>query len=123
MKNQISFPHNILKPIAKFLHLEEKRLEGRKKSLDKEDPFHDVDRLNDNASPDTEAAEQFGHARIEAIKKEVDRQLIGIRKALTRIKIGRYGTCESCGKMIDTDRLMIKPDATFCVKCEKEREK
>src|SRR4030042_3917730 len=110
MKKTISFPKNILEPIAHFLHREEKRLENRKKSLEKEDPFLDANRLEDNASPDADAAEQFGHARIEAIKKEMDRQLIPIRKALARIKIGKYGICEFCGKMIDTERLMVKPD-------------
>jgi DnaK suppressor protein len=117
------FPANILRPIAKMLHLEEKKLEERKKSLDKEDPFSSTDRLSDNAAIDTDAAEQFTHARMEAMKKEIDRKLIGIKKALTMIKIGKYGICENCGKMIDTDRLMVKPEATLCVICEKEKEK
>jgi DnaK suppressor protein len=121
-KKSIFFPSNILKPIANFLNLEKRRLEARKKSLEKEDPFADQDRLNDNAALDADAAEQFGHARIEAIKRELDRQIVSIKKALSRIKIGKYGICEKCGNMIDTDRLMIKPDATLCVKCEKERE-
>lgn len=123
MKDQVSFPKKILRPVIRFLHLEQKRLEERKKVLEKEDPFLDVSRTSDNAAPDTEAAEQFGHARIEAMGKEIDRRLIGIRKALTRIKIGKYGICESCGKMIDTERLMVKPEATLCITCEKKKEK
>ena len=123
MQKQNLFPANILKPIAKFLHLEEKKLEERKKTLTKEDPFSNSDRLSDNAAIDTDAAEQFAHARIEAMRKEIDRKLIGVRKALSMIKIGKYGICESCGKMIDTDRLMIKPEATLCIVCEKEKEK
>jgi len=122
MKTKILFPESVLKPIKRFLHLEEKRLEERKKILDDDDPFSDTGRVDDN-SPDADAAEQFGHARVEAMRKEIDRRLIEIRKALTKIKIGRYGICEKCGKMIDTDRLMIKPEATLCVKCEKEKEK
>ena len=42
---------------------------------------------------------------------------VQIRKALTRVRLGTYGTCEDCGKMIDTDRLMIYPEATLCVAC------
>lgn len=123
MKNTISFPENILKPIRQFLRIEEKRLVERKKSLEQEDPFADTSRLTNNASPDDDAAEQFGHARVEAMRKEIDRRLIDIHKALSRIKIGKYGTCEKCGAMIDTDRLMIKPEATLCIKCEKKRER
>lgn len=116
------FPANILRPVARFLHLEEVKLENRKKVLDKEDPFSDTDRLNDNAAVDSDASEQFAHARMEAMKKDIDRKLINIKKALAQIKIGKYGVCASCSKMIDTDRLMVKPEATLCVKCEKEKE-
>lgn len=123
MPKQNLFPANILKPITRFLHLEEKKLEARKKTFEKEDPFSNSDRAMDNAAIDTDAAEQFDHSRMEAMKKEIDRKLIGIRKALTMIKIGKYGICENCGQMIDTDRLMIKPEATLCVKCEKEKER
>lgn len=123
MKNKKFLPESILKPISRFLHLEAIKLEERKKKLDKQDPFSDNERTNDNAAIDTDAAEQFAHARMEAVKKETDRKLINIKKALAQIKIGKYGICASCGKMIDTDRLMIKPEATLCVKCEREKEK
>ncbi|MDP3955428.1 MAG: TraR/DksA C4-type zinc finger protein [bacterium] len=123
MKNPISFPTQILRPIQNLLRREEKQLEDRKKKLAKEDPFSDTARAGDNAAVDAEAAEQFGHARIEALHKEMDRRLIEIRKALSRIKIGKYGTCQECGKMIDTDRLTVKPEATLCIECEKKKDK
>ncbi|HUS51947.1 MAG TPA: TraR/DksA C4-type zinc finger protein [Candidatus Bathyarchaeia archaeon] len=116
----ISFPKKLLEPIKDFLSREEKRLEKSKKTLAQEDPFEDVRRLTDNAASDADAAEQAGHERITALKKELDRKLIQVRKALTMIKVGRYGTCEECSRMIDTDRLMIYPEATFCVKCKKK---
>jgi DnaK suppressor protein len=122
-KLSIKFPTNILKPIANFFRREEERLLKRKKVLEKEDPFSDTIRLTENAAADADAAEQFGHARVEALRQQIDRRLIDIRKAVTRIKIGKYGTCEKCGRMIDTDRLMIKPEATLCIECEKKREK
>ena len=122
-KPVIKFPAQVLKPIVHFLRREEKKLVNREKDLKKEDPFSDTSRLMDNAAADADAAEQFGHARVEAIRKEIDRRLIDIRKALGRIKIGHYGTCESCGKMIDTDRLMVKPEATLCIECERKKGK
>lgn len=120
---KVTFPANLIEPIKNFLHLREKELSQRKKKLEEEDPFKDQKRLLDNASSDADASEQFGHANVEGLKREVDRKLIQVRKALTWIKLGKYGTCEKCGKMIDTDRLMIFPEATICVKCEKEKEK
>ena len=119
----LAFPANLLSPIGKFLQDRLKLLERRKKDVEKEDPFKDIHRLVDNASPDADAAEQFGHARTSAIREQLDRRIIQTRKALSRVKIGKYGICEDCGQMIDTDRLMIYPEATLCVSCEKKREK
>ncbi|HUW21726.1 MAG TPA: TraR/DksA C4-type zinc finger protein [Candidatus Bathyarchaeia archaeon] len=118
----VKFPMTILGPIRDFLSRKEKKLIKRKKTLTKEDPFTDVSRLADNAAPDTEAAEQTSHARVSAMKRELDRNLIQVRKALTRLKLGKYGICEKCGQMIDTERLMIRPEATTCVKCETKKE-
>lgn len=118
---KVVFPANLLKPIKQFLHLEEKKLSQRKKELDEQDPFKDEKRLLDNASSDADASEQFGHATIEGLKREVDKRLIQVKKAVTRMKLGKYGTCEKCGQMINTDRLMVFPEATVCMKCEKKK--
>lgn len=120
---KVTFPANLIEPIKHFLHREEEELSRRKKRLEEQDPFTDQKRLLDNASADADAAEQFGHATIEGLKREVDRKLIQIRKALTRIKLGKYGVCEKCGEMINTDRLMVFPEATSCIKCKKKKEK
>lgn len=117
----LRIPGRFLAPIGEFLTSQLQRLERRKSSLEKEDPFL-AGRAENLASPDTSAAEQFGHARIEAMRKELDKKIIQIRKALTQIKIGGYGICEECGQMIDTDRLVVYPETTVCVKCEKRKE-
>jgi DnaK suppressor protein len=112
----VKYPAKILRPVGEFLQARLKMLEKRKRDVEEEDPFADPDRVNNNASPDTDAAEQFGHARTSAIKEQLDRKIIQTRKALTRIKVGKYGVCEKCGKMIDTDRLVVYPEATLCAK-------
>lgn len=117
------FPRKLIAPIGDFLSDQLSRLEKRKNTVEEDDPFRDTRRLTDNASPDNDAAEQFGHARISAIRSELDRKIIQTRKALSRVKVGKYGICENCGNMIDTDRLMIYPEATLCINCEKKREK
>lgn len=121
-KNPLTIPKKLLTPVGEFLAIQLKKIERRKKLIEGEDPF--VGGRSENfASPDTTAAEQFGHARIEAVKYGLDKKIIQIRKALSRIKVGKYGICESCGDMIDTDRLMVYPETTFCVKCERQKEK
>lgn len=117
------FPINLLKPIENFLKKEKEETERNIADLVKEDPFSDTDRLTDNAAIDTEVKEQVGHERAEALKLEMSKNLVRIRKALTKIKIGNYGTCEKCGKMIDTDRLAVMPTAELCLECEKKKEK
>jgi RNA polymerase-binding transcription factor DksA len=123
VKAGLVFPASLLQPIGHFLSASLANLQKRKKDISKEDPFKDTARLIDNASPDTEAAEQFGHARTTAIEKELKDKITQTKKALRRIKKGKYGICEDCGKLIDTDRLSIYPEATFCVDCTKKREK
>ena len=123
IKSAPSFPSSVLTPVYHFLSARLHTLEKRKKEISKEDPFADPSRVDDNAAPDTEADEQFGHARTSAIKTELNKSIIGIRKALTYIKLGKYGICEECGKMIDTQRLMADPTATLCAADAKKKEK
>jgi len=113
----------VLQPIKKHLKSKERKLKKRKKALEAEDPFADVDRVNDNAAVDTDAAEEVGHDRITALKQEVDKTLIRVRKTLTKIKLGKYGLCEGCKKLINTDRLAIDPTITDCIKCAKKTKK
>lgn len=120
--NVVVFPKKVLAPVNKLLSAKLKKLKRRKRGIEKEDPFADTSRVSDNASPDTDAAEQFGHARVSAIKEQLDKRMVQTRKALARIRVGKYGTCEDCGKMINTDRLVVKPEAAFCIECEKKRE-
>jgi DnaK suppressor protein len=120
---QIVFPKSILKPVGDFLQSQLKELRKRKKNISSEDPFNTVARDTNTASPDADAEEQFGHERSSAINEQLDRKIIQTKKALSRIKIGKYGVCSNCGNMIDTDRLMVFPEATLCVKCEKNQEK
>lgn len=121
-KTFVKFPSRLLKPVGELLQQRFKMLEKTKKQVEEQDPFKDVSRTLDNASPDTDAYEQFGHARSSAIRKELEKKMVQVRKALSRVKIGKYGICEDCSKMIDTDRLIVYPEATLCAKCQEKRE-
>jgi DnaK suppressor protein len=114
-------PARLLEPIRRFLEFELLRLKRTKKKIEKTDPFSDETRVNEN-SLEEDLDEQIGHFESEVKVKFLTKRMVQLRKALTRVNLGKYGICEVCGKMIDTERLSINPEATTCVKCEKEKE-
>ncbi len=119
--NNVSIPAKILEPVRKFLEEELKKLNQTKKSIDNADPFKDEERDNENSLED-DVDEQIGHLDTEVKSKFLQKQIIQFRKALTRLKVGKYGVCEECGKMIDTDRLAVRPETTLCIDCAKDKE-
>jgi len=116
-----SFPSKFVEPIRKFLEKRLLDLKRSEKKIKRADPFSDVSRATNN-SLEEDVDEQVGRFEAEVKTSFVKKQMVEFRKALTRIKLGKYGMCERCGVMIDTDRLAIKPEASLCVKCEKEKE-
>jgi RNA polymerase-binding transcription factor DksA len=122
MSEKINIPKKLLLPVKIFLETELMKLKKMLKKMKKGDPFTDPDRVGEN-SPEEDLDEQVGHFDSQVKLNFLKKQIIQLRKALSMIKIGKYGVCERCGKMIDTDRLGVKPDTTICIKCEKEREK
>ena len=119
----MKFPKEILKIVSQNLINLRTQIQKRIASIKLQDPFSNTDRINDNAASDTEASEESTHERMEALEKELRRNLEEINMALARIKNGSYGKCLNCGKMIDTDRLAVKPTAIYCVSCERKKEK
>lgn len=119
----MQYPRNILQPVFDYLKKLERDLLHRRSSLAKEDPFADSSRLNDNASDDTEAAEQNGHAMSAALGAETSQALRRVRDAMRRVEEGTYGKCTKCGEMINTDRLGIDPTADLCMNCANKASK
>lgn len=119
----MKFPQQVLDDIRKHLITEKAKIEATLLSLKSQDPFSDPDRLNDNAASDTEAKEESSHERMEALERELRTHLSEIDAALLRVANFTYGKCQSCGQMIDTDRLAVKPAAIYCMDCERKNEK
>ena len=119
-KDIISFPMKLVLPIKKFLEGEVVKLGKRRKKIKEADPFSDESRTAEN-SLEEDVDEQIGHFDAEIKAGFVAKQIVQLRKALTRIKLGKYGHCEQCGRMIKTDRLAVKPETTLCIDCEREK--
>ncbi len=100
---------------AKLKEKEEKlevQLEDFKKSLD----FGDE---TDHFEEEADEAEEFGTWM--GLKRIVNRQLIRVRLALSKMKIGTYGICESCGNEIERDLLLADPESPHCKNCKLKR--
>lgn len=119
----MKFPNEVLLEIKKHLEEEKVKLTKTLSSLKLQDPYADPDRVNDNAASDTDAKEESSHERVEALEEELKIHLEEVIQAQTRIENGTYGKCLKCRKLIDTDRLAVKPTALYCVECERKLEK
>ncbi len=51
------------------------------------------------------------------------REIEEIDNALSQIKKGKYGVCESCGRTINKQRLMAIPFVRLCIKCKEAEER
>lgn len=106
-----------------------KKLEVRKKELEKalsyvaqknpanpEDWEMAVPDMNAMLSDKNEAADFFEEiGNRAAIEDKFEEKLTLAKGALERIEKGHYGTCESCGELIDERRLEAYPCAKNCI--------
>src|SRR3989344_6525288 len=91
------------------------------KRIKRDDPFTTQDR-SIIVEPGTDAAQLFGHEQAMILEEKLKKDLKEIEVALSKIKKGTYGFCERCKKRIDFARLEVKPQAIYCLKCEREIE-
>lgn len=112
------FSDAYLEEVKTKLKAVDKDLQAQEELLKAEDPYLNSGRAEGNS-------EEMDEAILEDVKKEiVDAQTNSvqlkrqqIKRALSFLKIGKYGMCEICGKDIDTARLEIFPEATKCIDC------
>lgn len=76
--------------------------------------------IEDFDRADREISAQTFYRLLDRKKKELDK----INLLIDRIKNDEdFGICEECGMKIPEKRLMIMPDASLCVPCQKDLEK
>ena len=57
-----------------------------------------------------------------AIRRNIERQLYEVERALHRLENGSYGLCRTCKKEIDRARLKAIPYARDCMDCASHHE-
>jgi len=77
------------------------------------------DDLSEPADDDWEeqAVESAGDEVLEEVGELALGEIAQIKRALSRIEVGKYGVCIKCGRPIARARLEALPHATSCVKC------
>lgn len=53
----------------------------------------------------------------EAALRQVEKQLIGLERAMGRLEDNRFGLCHRCGDAIPFGRILLLPGAVSCVQC------
>jgi DnaK suppressor protein len=85
---------------------------------------------NDGLS-DTNIADETDHAQREtslhsnySLIERKSLEIKQINRLVEKIKSGdKFGECEECGEPIPTARLLIMPESTLCIKCQRDLEK
>ena len=97
----------------------------RERLVKKRDEVFEAHRLSDEArlilsehdiEPEEEAQKE-AIADVLAILDEIEQKEIqAINRALARMDLGEYGSCEVCGKRIEVERLEAIPWTSVCSK-------
>lgn len=74
------------------------------------------DNADDEHDPEG-ATIAFERSQIGAMIRQVERHLVEIDAASSRVQEGRYGVCERCESPISEARLAARPVARTCVGC------
>jgi DnaK suppressor protein len=91
--------------------------------IEKRDEVFEAHRLSDEArltlsEHDIESEETAQKAAIAGVLATLDEQaqkeIQAINRAMARIELGEYGSCEVCGKGIEVERLETIPWTSVC---------
>jgi len=117
----------LLKELKEKLEKEKSQIEEELKKFAKKDEklkgdwdtrYPKWDGEAGSSSLETMADELEEYESLLPVEHVLELKLRDIDSALEKIKKGKYGICEKCGKEIDIERLKTIPEARFCLKCK-----
>jgi DnaK suppressor protein len=128
MPSELHKAYPAYKPKGKEDYMNPRQLGHFKKMLEemKRDLGQDIDRavhtMQDEATifaDPNDRASQESDMSLELRNRDRERKLIKkIDETISRIDLGEYGYCESCGVEIGLKRLEVRPTATLCIDCK-----
>ena len=104
------FPTKTKDYIKNLLTKQQKEVEKSLKEMEQDDPATS-DSLVESSEPGTDSYVADSHIKSLALEQELKKIGSGIKSALLKIKNGKYGKCERCGKQIEIARLLAMPTA------------
>ncbi|MCD6284012.1 TraR/DksA C4-type zinc finger protein [bacterium] len=114
----------LLKKLEEKLEREKERITKELEEFAKEDkkPKGDWDTIHPQMGRKLEekADEVEEYESLLPVEYALEKRLKDINDALEKIRNGKdYGICEKCHKEIEVDRLLVCPEARYCLKCAK----
>ena len=103
-------------------------LEEQRENLRREVGAQGGDPDSDDAEIDVErgfadsAHATAERARTLSVMKALRSNLRWVNRALTKMELGTYGSCERCGNPIGEERLDALPWAILCIDCKRKGE-
>ena len=81
--------------------------------------------LRNMAEPSADEADVDAYEREKtwALVQSLQHKVASIEQAIQLARAGTYGICQTCGQRIDPARLEILPEATLCLRCQREFER
>ncbi len=67
------------------------------------------------------ASEAFELEKRLAVEKRLMGTLSEIEHALRKFEKGTYGTCDTCGRAVEIERLEVLPQANLCLNCKAQQ--
>ncbi len=101
-------------------------LEEQRENLRKEITEQGADPDSDDTAIDVErgfadsAHSTAERARVISVVKALRTNLRDVDRALTKMELGTYGSCERCGQPILPERLEALPWAILCISCKQK---
>ena len=109
------FTQDFLNNIKQKLNQKNSDLKKQEQTLIEEDPYSAEGRADDNSEIIDEVQEDVDKANQVANLTFVQNARVQVRRALAKMKLGKYGYCEVCNEPIDKARLEIYPEANTCI--------
>jgi len=107
------------------LNLKREEIEHTLKRFLQNQREHNAQITNDDLRDEFDHAQRevFFHSNSSLIEKKA-RELKEIDRLIQRIsRDAQYGVCEECGGRIPPERLLIVPETSLCVECQRELER
>lgn len=102
--------------IKEYLITKQKEIDKQLKSVGNNDPLF-VETVTGSSELGTAVWESEVHTELEVKKNSLAVFSKEIQKSLEKFKMGTYGICENCGKVIEEERLKVFPTAFSCIPC------